>query len=69
MPRGIVKNWDSKSGRGAILCFDPNQPEEFFVDYSGIRSEFKTLLPGQEVIFSATRGKEGNVAIDVVQVG
>lgn len=63
---GIVKTWDSKSGYGAILCLDPNQPAEFFVSHTGIRGDAKVLIPGQQVTFAAERGKMGNVAVDVV---
>ena len=64
MCRGKVKWFDKKKGYGFLVIEDGM---EIFVHYSGLNMEgFKTLKPGQTVVFGLIETEKGLQAINVV---
>ena len=64
MCRGKVKWFDKKKGYGFLVIEDGM---EIFVHYSGLNMEgFKTLEPGQTVVFGLIETEKGLQAINVV---
>lgn len=64
--KGVVINFLSRRGYGFILSGDG---EKVFVHYSDIRGkQYKTLVPGEEVEYTAVRGVKGPQAVDVLRL-
>jgi len=63
---GTVKWFNSGKGYGFIAR---EEGEDVFVHFSAISSEgFRTLVEGQKVEFSVTKGPKGLQAADVVKL-
>ncbi|MCP4744947.1 MAG: cold shock domain-containing protein [Desulfobacteraceae bacterium] len=63
MSTGVVLSFDDENGYGFIRTIDG---QTLFVHHSAIRMEgFKTLNPGEKVIFELVEGKRGVEAQNV----
>jgi CspA family cold shock protein len=67
MPRGTVKWFSEKKGRGFIV--DPHVHSDIFVHYSQIQGDgFRTLAEGDEVDYELFSDNKGAKARNVVRV-
>ncbi len=63
---GSVKWFSNERGYGFVTSDDPADTKEYFVHYSYIKMNgYKTLRPGQKVIFDIVEDDRGIQARDV----
>ena len=63
MAVGTVRSFNEEQGYGFI---ETDEGEQFFVHHSAIEMEgFRTLHPGQNVLFDIVNGKRGPEALHV----
>ena len=66
MQRGNVKWFNEHKGQGFI---QREEGPDVYVHFSAIRGEgFRTLEPGEKVMFEVVEGKKGPQAVNVVKI-